>query len=110
MLNILLEDVVQGHPVTEQRLKEVLGHTPLQVGFAVVQGLSILRAHTVFQPYLVLLTGHCRGICGRPHWLLHASPLCCRALTVHSEPAAPWRLYSYPLFGRPARDWLYSAF
>ena len=31
MLNILLEDVIQGHPVTEQRLKEVLGHTPLQV-------------------------------------------------------------------------------
>ena len=34
VLNILLEDVVQGHPVTEQRLKEVLGHTPLQVGLA----------------------------------------------------------------------------
>lgn len=32
VLNILLEDVVQGHPVSEQRLKEVLGHTPLQVG------------------------------------------------------------------------------
>jgi acid phosphatase family membrane protein YuiD len=32
VLNILLEDVIQGHPVTEQRLKEVLGHTPLQVG------------------------------------------------------------------------------
>jgi acid phosphatase family membrane protein YuiD len=31
VLNILLEDVVQGHPVSEQRLKEVLGHTPLQV-------------------------------------------------------------------------------
>ena len=31
VLNILLKDVVEGHPVSEQRLKEVLGHTPVQV-------------------------------------------------------------------------------
>ncbi|EIE25732.1 DUF212-domain-containing protein [Coccomyxa subellipsoidea C-169] len=30
VLNILVEDVMQGHPVSEQRLKEVLGHNPLE--------------------------------------------------------------------------------
>ena len=31
VLNILLEDVLQGHPVSDRKLKEVLGHTPVQV-------------------------------------------------------------------------------
>jgi hypothetical protein len=31
VLNILVDDVMQGHPVSEQRLKEVLGHNPLEV-------------------------------------------------------------------------------
>lgn len=35
VLNILVEDVMQGHPVSEQRLKEVLGHNPLEVGLCV---------------------------------------------------------------------------
>lgn len=33
MLNILLKEVIEGHPVSEQRLKEVLGHTPVQVPY-----------------------------------------------------------------------------
>ena len=36
VLNILLEDVLQGHPVSDRKLKEVLGHTPLQVRVAPV--------------------------------------------------------------------------
>ena len=32
MLNILLEDLLEGHAVSETKLKEVLGHTPIQVG------------------------------------------------------------------------------
>ena len=31
VINILLKDFVEGHPVSDQRLKEVLGHTPVQV-------------------------------------------------------------------------------
>lgn len=31
VLNILVDDVMEGHPVSEQRLKEVLGHNPLEV-------------------------------------------------------------------------------
>ena len=32
VLNILLEDLLEGHAVSETKLKEVLGHTPIQVG------------------------------------------------------------------------------
>ena len=32
VLNILLEDLLEGHSVSETKLKEVLGHTPIQVG------------------------------------------------------------------------------
>ena len=31
VLNVLLEDVLSGHPVSDRKLKEVLGHTPIQV-------------------------------------------------------------------------------
>ena len=31
VLNILLEDLLEGHSVSETKLKEVLGHTPIQV-------------------------------------------------------------------------------
>lgn len=30
VLNILLEDLLEGHAVSETKLKEVLGHTPIQ--------------------------------------------------------------------------------
>ena len=31
MLNIVLTEVLEGHPVRDIKLKEMLGHTPLQV-------------------------------------------------------------------------------
>ena len=31
MLNIVMEDLLEGHPISEKKMKEVLGHTPLQV-------------------------------------------------------------------------------
>ena len=31
-LNVVLEQMLEGHPVSERKLKEVLGHTPRQVG------------------------------------------------------------------------------
>ena len=31
VLNILLEDLLEGHAVSETKLKEVLGHTPIKV-------------------------------------------------------------------------------
>ncbi len=35
VLNILLEDLLEGHAVSETKLKEVLGHTPIQVLWSV---------------------------------------------------------------------------
>ena len=43
VLNILVEDVMQGHPVSEQRLKEVLGHNPLEVGLCTLWCLFAAR-------------------------------------------------------------------
>jgi acid phosphatase family membrane protein YuiD len=39
VLNALVEDYFQGHPVSEQELKEVLGHTPLQVAMGALLGV-----------------------------------------------------------------------
>ena len=41
MLNALVEDYFQGHPVSEQELKEVLGHTPLQVFCGALLGVAV---------------------------------------------------------------------
>ncbi|CAK0779515.1 hypothetical protein CVIRNUC_004791 [Coccomyxa viridis] len=41
VINILLKDFVEGHPVSDQRLKEVLGHTPVQVCCGAVLGVLI---------------------------------------------------------------------
>jgi acid phosphatase family membrane protein YuiD len=50
VLNALVEDYFQGHPVSEQELKEVLGHTPLQVAMGAL--LGIVTA-IVYHRYLV---------------------------------------------------------
>lgn len=34
MLNIVMADLLEGHPISEKKMKEVLGHTPLQVRVA----------------------------------------------------------------------------
>ena len=41
VLNALVEDYFQGHPVSEQELKEVLGHTPLQVAMGALLGVAV---------------------------------------------------------------------
>ncbi|XP_024400518.1 uncharacterized protein [Physcomitrium patens] len=39
VLNMIVEDLFQGHPVSEKKLKELLGHTPLQVGAGATLGM-----------------------------------------------------------------------
>ncbi|KAK9835299.1 hypothetical protein WJX81_000183 [Elliptochloris bilobata] len=39
VLNVVLEDVLHAHPISEQRMKEVLGHTPLQVITGAILGV-----------------------------------------------------------------------
>lgn len=31
VLNVVVEEMLQGHPISDKKLKELLGHTPLQV-------------------------------------------------------------------------------
>ena len=40
-INVLINELLQGHPINEKQLKEVLGHTPLEVAGGVVLGLLI---------------------------------------------------------------------
>ncbi|GBF87919.1 phosphatidic acid phosphatase-related protein [Raphidocelis subcapitata] len=39
VLNQVIDELLDGHPVSDVRLKEVLGHTPLQVGAGAVLGV-----------------------------------------------------------------------
>jgi uncharacterized protein len=40
-INILIEELLKGHPISEKHLKEVLGHTPLEVTGGVALGLAV---------------------------------------------------------------------
>jgi uncharacterized protein len=40
-INILIDEIFQGHPINEKQLKEVLGHTPMEVTWGVALGLVI---------------------------------------------------------------------
>ena len=40
-INILVEELLKGHPISEQRLREVLGHTPLEVMGGVLLGMLV---------------------------------------------------------------------
>jgi uncharacterized protein len=40
-INLLITELFSGQPISDQRLKEVLGHTPRQVAFGALLGISI---------------------------------------------------------------------
>jgi len=40
-INILVEELLKGHPINEQHLREVLGHTPLEALGGVILGLAL---------------------------------------------------------------------
>ncbi|BBN07559.1 uncharacterized protein MPTK1_4g04530 [Marchantia polymorpha subsp. ruderalis] len=41
ILNIIVADMFQGHPISERKLKELLGHTPLQVFAGAALGILV---------------------------------------------------------------------
>lgn len=41
VLNAVVNDLLEGHPVSERKLKEVLGHTPRQVMCGAILGLAV---------------------------------------------------------------------
>lgn len=43
MINAMMYNLMQGHPLQEQQLREVLGHTPLQAFMGILLGLSIAQ-------------------------------------------------------------------
>jgi len=49
VLNAVVDDLLEGHPVSERKLKEVLGHTPRQVMCGAILGLlvGLLYPHPV---------------------------------------------------------------
>ena len=40
-INILVEELLKGHPISEEHLREVLGHTPLEAMGGVLLGLAV---------------------------------------------------------------------
>ncbi len=49
-INRLFEEMFAGHPITEKRLKEVLGHTPRQVFTGILLGAAIAMLMYVLWP------------------------------------------------------------
>ena len=43
-INVLFEELLHGHPVSEKDLREVLGHTPLEVVGGILLGLIVATA------------------------------------------------------------------
>jgi acid phosphatase family membrane protein YuiD len=41
VLNKIVEDLFQGHPISERKLKELLGHTPSQVFAGAILGIVV---------------------------------------------------------------------
>jgi acid phosphatase family membrane protein YuiD len=40
-INILVEELLQGHPISQEHLREMLGHTPLEALGGVLLGLVV---------------------------------------------------------------------
>lgn len=40
-INIIFEELMRGHPINEEDLREVLGHTPLEVVGGILLGLAV---------------------------------------------------------------------
>ncbi len=41
ILNQIIDELFQGHPISETRLRELLGHTPIEVAVGMVLGIVI---------------------------------------------------------------------
>ena len=44
-INVLINELLSGHPISEKQLREVLGHTPLEVVGGVVWGIIVSVAY-----------------------------------------------------------------
>lgn len=44
-INILIEELLSGHPISDKELREVIGHTPLEVLGGIILGLIVSFAY-----------------------------------------------------------------
>lgn len=44
-INVVINELLQGHPISEKQLREVLGHTPLEVAGGVIWGIIVSVAY-----------------------------------------------------------------
>ena len=40
-INVLFEELLRGHPINEKDLREVIGHTPLEVASGIILGIAV---------------------------------------------------------------------
>ncbi|HEY3312960.1 MAG TPA: divergent PAP2 family protein [Anaerolineales bacterium] len=40
-INILIDELLAGHPISDKQLREVLGHTPMEVGGGILLGVIV---------------------------------------------------------------------
>lgn len=45
ILNQIIEELFEGHPISQERLRELLGHTPIQVVFGALLGIGVSWAY-----------------------------------------------------------------
>jgi acid phosphatase family membrane protein YuiD len=48
-INILINELLEGHPISDKQLREVLGHTPLEVVGGVVWGIIVSVAYWMWE-------------------------------------------------------------
>ncbi len=47
-INVIVSELLKGHPISQQQLREVLGHTPLEVLGGILLGLAVAQAMWFF--------------------------------------------------------------
>jgi len=40
-INMIIDELLQGHPISEEQLKEMLGHTPIEVAGGTILGIIV---------------------------------------------------------------------
>ena len=47
-INIMVEELLKGHPISQEQLKEVIGHTPWEALGGVILGISVAVLYWLF--------------------------------------------------------------
>jgi len=50
IINAMVQDLVEGHPLRQEQLREVLGHSPLETLVGALLGLGVAQAVVMLWP------------------------------------------------------------